>query len=349
MPVRQRDADATRATVGAWLAEHIDAGLVVDAITMPETTGFSHQTLLVDARDGRGNPAPMVVMLAPSGESVFPEPDVAREHTVLQALAGSGVPVARALGFEPDPGPLGAPFYVVERVDGAIPPDSPPYTMDGWLLASPPARQAAVWWSGLEAMASIHLLDPDVLGLAGIAGAHPGTANEVAWTRRYLSWAYGDDAPRALLDAMDWVARATPPDPERLALCWGDSRLANQVFRDGACVAVLDWEMATIADPHMDLGWWLYFDRLFSEGLGVPRLPGLPSHEDTVARYEQLTATHVEHLAFFEVLAGLRFAAILGRLMLLFARRGEYPLGPEAARDNFAITFMTRVLEEARV
>ena len=60
------------------------------------------------------------------------------------------------------------------------------------------------------------------------------------------------------------------------------------IFDDHRCVAVLDWEMVTLGPWEQDLAWWLFLDRHHSEGLGVPRLEGFPSHRDTVAHYERL-------------------------------------------------------------
>ena len=82
-------------------------------------------------------------------------------------------------------------------------------------------------------------------------------------------------------------ANAPAADPE-LGLCWGDARINNQLFGpDFEVRAVVDWEMVTLADPMMDLGWWLFLDRHFHEGMPAPRLEGFPTREEMVARYEQ--------------------------------------------------------------
>src|SRR5690606_8522169 len=94
----------------------------------------------------------------------------------------------------------------------------------------------------------------------------------------------------------------------------GDARIGNMIFRDRRCVAVLDWEMATLGPPEMDLGWFLLLDRHHSEGIGVPRLAGLPGPAETVARYEERLGRRVAHLAFWELFAAWRFAVILRRV-----------------------------------
>ena len=78
---------------------------------------------------------------------------------------------------------------------------------------------------------------------------------------------------RSSAAALDWVARprARPTDPE-ITVCWGDARINNQLFgADYHVAAVVDWEMVTLADPMMDLGWWLFLDRFFHEGTGARR------------------------------------------------------------------------------
>ena len=69
--------------------------------------------------------------------------------------------------------------------------------------------------------------------------------------------------------------------------------------------------MASLGQPEMDLGWWLYFDRQFSEGLGVPRPAGFGSHEDTIERYSELMGRPMRDIFFYEVFSGFRFAVVM--------------------------------------
>ena len=79
--------------------------------------------------------------------------------------------------------------------------------------------------------------------------------------------------------------------------------------------------MASLAQPEMDLGWWLYFDRQFSEGLGVPRPAGFGSHEETIERYSELMGRPMQDIFFYEVFSGFRFAVVMYRLSdLVFDR-----------------------------
>src|SRR5436309_281277 len=99
-----------------------------------------------------------------------------------------------------------------------------------------------------------------------------------------------------------------------VALCWGDARLPNLIYRNDEVVGVLDWEMAFLGDPEADLGWWLFMHWATGEGYGFPPLEGFPGREETIRRYEALTGRPVEHAFYNEVLAALRFGAIMARI-----------------------------------
>lgn len=148
-------------------------------------------------------------------------------------------------------------------------------------------------------------------------------------------------------EALARLERTRPEPPERPRLCWGDARLGNMLFREGRCVAVLDWEMATLGDPESDLAWWLYFDRHHSEGSGLPRLPGIPSREATIARYEEWTGRRVRHLAWWELFAGFAFALILMRVAQKLKHLELLPPESDFDVDNTASRLLEILLEEA--
>ena len=81
-------------------------------------------------------------------------------------------------------------------------------------------------------------------------------------------------------------------------LLWGDARIGNIIFDGTRPAAVLDWEMVTLGSPEMDLAWSIFLDRHHSEGMGLPRLEGFPSYEETVERYEALTGFEVQDLHY---------------------------------------------------
>jgi aminoglycoside phosphotransferase (APT) family kinase protein len=311
---RQRDVEHLHAALTAWLRRtRADDDLVLAPLTTPKA-GISNETFLVEARS-RAGAERLVLRIAPTDFLVFPEYDLVRQARVMQALARSPVPVPRVLRLERDARHLGAPFYVMEHVEGEVPSEVPPYHAFGLCLDATPDRRARMWWSGIAALAAIHAVDWRARDLAFLGVPGPGSDpldRQLAYWEAYLRWMGGPPQP-ILETALAWL-RAHRYTPRRVSLCWGDSRLPNLLFRDDAVVGVLDWEMAFLGDPEADLGWWLFMDWASSEGYGFPRLAGLPDAGETVRRYEELTGVPVERPLYQDVFAGLRFGAIMARI-----------------------------------
>jgi aminoglycoside phosphotransferase (APT) family kinase protein len=92
---------------------------------------------------------------------------------------------------------------------------------------------------------------------------------------------------------------------------WGDPTPSNVMFNaDGSVAALIDWELAALGPPELDLAWWLYFDDLFSRRFGVTRLPGLPTRDESVAIYEEAAGRKVQHLEYYDIVAALRMALV---------------------------------------
>ncbi len=350
----QRDPETTRSAICRWLAARLDgAGEVsIGSLQAPPSNGFSSETILFDASwDGPDGPVRgrrLVARVAPSGHTVFLEPDFVGQCRVLEVLASAtDVPVPRVVGTEEDPAYLGAPFLVMEHVDGLVPTDNPPYAMGGWLVEATPEQQARLWWSGLEAMAAVHTLDWRGLGLGLVTEARsgrPGLEHQLAYYDDFLRWAGGEKANPVVDAAAAWLADNRPPEDGPLALLWGDSRIGNMIFDDFRCAAVLDWEMTALGQPEADLGWWLYFDRQFTEALGLPRPAGFPGREETIAGYGRLVGRDLRHLDYYEVFAGYRFAVILVRLASLLQESDILPIDSTFATDNLATQLLATML-----
>jgi aminoglycoside phosphotransferase (APT) family kinase protein len=142
--------------------------------------------------------------------------------------------------------------------------------------------------------------------------------------------------------ALGWLHANRPEPDDPLGLCWGDARIGNMIFDHDRCVAVLDWEMVTLGPWEQDLAWWLFLDRHHSEGLGVPRLEGFPSHADTVARYEELMGRRVRNLDYYTVFAGFRFAVVMIRVIAMAVAFGLLPPDTDMGTNNI----VTRLLAQ---
>jgi len=348
----ERSIEKTRDDLARWLAGRIPHArdIEIQSLGGPEETGFSSDTLLFDftwrENDTRRLES-VVVRLEPSGFPVFPSYEIAWQYKLMDGLRRAEVPTPRMLWLEEDPTPLGARFYVMERVEGRIPPDRPPYHMDGWMLHVDPSERASIWRSGIDAMARVHCADWRALGFGFLDRPEfgkTGIDQQLGYYERYLAWALGDDRHPTCERAITWL-RANQPSNEPLRLCWGDARIGNMIFRDGKCVAVLDWEMATLGNPVEDLAWYMYLDRHHCEGLGVPRLEGFPSREETVAQWESRTGLEARStLDYYEIFAGLRFAAIMVRVVRGMKHYEVMPADSNFDIDNPASQLLAKIL-----
>jgi aminoglycoside phosphotransferase (APT) family kinase protein len=237
---------------------------------------------------------------------------VEREFRVIRALAGSGVPVPRALWLCEDTGLIGTPFYVMEFVEGRI-------FLDPALPGLAPGDRAALYDDINRVIARLHGLDAQALGLGDFGRPGHYLERQVArWTRQYRASETG------VIDAMDrlidWLPARLPPEPAP-AVVHGDLRVDNMIVHptEPRVLALIDWELATIGDPLADLayhvlGWELGADD-FRGMAGQPlRELGIPDAPDYVARYalrRGLPAPSARDWGVYIVYSLFRLAAIL--------------------------------------
>lgn len=338
MAVVARDEDQTVAQLRRWLGEVAGlGGVTVDHLEIPASTGFSNETILFDATwhgdDGTPEVHHLVARIAPQAHTVFLEANFETQFRVMEAIAErTDVPVPEMLWFENDPSWFGSEFWIMRRVDGIAPSDAPHYSVDGWLRDATPEAQARVWWNGIAALAAVHNLDWRELGLGRLddaARGEPALEQQLTYYAESLEWAEHAEGGRpheGARAALAWLQANRPAsDPATVTITWGDSRLANQMFRDGEVVAVLDWEMVALGDPRIDLGWWLFCDEALTRAAGQERLAGFPPSAETVARWEELTGRRGVDLHWFLVFAGLRFTVVMLRLGTLLSEMGMIP------------------------
>ncbi len=198
-------------------------------------------------------------------------------------------------------------------------------------------------------MARVHTLDWRALGLSFLAGPEgPETpiSRQLRYYEEFFRWGVEDPGRYPLLErSMAWLREHAPAE-EPVALCWGDSRLGNQIFHGLECVAVIDWEMVRIGNPVQDLAWWIALDRCFSESLGVPRISGFPDAEQTIARWESWTGIEACHFDYYRLLALMKFSVIMARIGLQMKHYGVMP--PEADFDveNLASMALEKAMRE---
>lgn len=239
-----------------------------------------------------------------------------REVRLLTALAGSDVPHPAVVAACTDLSVVGGVFYVMEAVDGFNPTVSMPE--EAAASASVRHRMGLEMIDGLVALAAV---DPIAKGL-GDFGKLDGFlerqvsrwAGELQSYERFTGW----DGPAALGDVVAvgrWLTDNLPPDMQP-GIIHGDYHVGNCIFaEDGRLNAIVDWEMATLGDPLVDLGRllvsWPTAGEAKPQTMRVAPLDGFPTPPEMIARYAERSGRSLTHLPWFEVLACYKLGLIL--------------------------------------
>lgn len=290
--LRERLAGAASARISDWTGS---------------PRGFATETYLFDLQ--REHDTIPLVFRRPPQYALFPDYDLLRQVLVMRRLAGSGLPVPAVHFLDRDGGPLGSPYYVMQRLAGDAPGDFPSYHADGLYHTATPEQRSRMWWGCVDAIADIHHLDWHRLRLDFLAV--PGGI--VGYLGRALHWAAPQPHP-ALKRAVDWLD-ANGHRPDDPVLCWGDARMSNILYDTGMNVTgVLDWELAHLGDHEADLAWMLFLDWANSTYEGRAPLPGTPTRRQTIEYYQERSGRRVRNLRHHEVLAAVLLAIPLLRM-----------------------------------
>jgi len=336
MTTTATDLGALRLRLGEWLGTQVGATVTVGAVTRPPEAGMSNVSLLFDAtwsRDGVEHQLDLVARMAPDADAVpvFPDYDLRRQYEVIAAVAAnSDVPVPRLRWIEDSPQALGSPFVVMDRVEGHVPVDNPPYVFFGWYFDATPAERKALQDATVDVLARLHAI-PDAAGtFPCLAADLDGDAlrSHVNAQRAYYEWTRRVDGLQipVIEHAFDWLEENWPDDPGEAVLSWGDSRIGNVIYREFEPVAVLDWEMAALGPREIDLAWFIFIHRFFQDIAEMFQQPGLPDvarRGDVVATYEAVSGHRVRDLDFYLVYAALRHAIVMSQVKRRMIHFGE--------------------------
>ena len=309
-PVRPGE-EIDAAALAVWLAPRLPG--VEGPIAIEQFPG-GHSNLTYLLRSGDRE---LVLRRPPFGSKVKTAHDMGREYRVLSRLHAAYPKAPRALLCCDDPEVIGAPFYIMERVRGVIlrRKEAPA----GFDL--PPDRMRAISEAAVEGLAELHAVDLRAAGLEGLGHPQGYVARQVeGWTGRWQA-SRTDDVPD-LDRAAAWLAANQPPQPPAsgAALLHNDYKYDNLVLHPeepSRIVAVLDWEMATVGDPLMDLGtslgYWMDPDdapdlRLLPAG--PTTLPGNLSRAGIVERYAKLSGRDISGILFYYVYGVFKIAVI---------------------------------------
>jgi aminoglycoside phosphotransferase (APT) family kinase protein len=331
-----------------WFSTKLDRASDIQVLFRGEAEGGSSDTSFIDVvwvEDAGPVRQSLVLRCEPLSFRVYPDPDIGRQVGILNALRAEGtVPVPQVLWFEPNPGVLGTPFFVMEKITGNTLPTFPSYNASGWLADATPAQREQAWVSAVQTLALVHKVDAKWFSfLDSPSDGASGLDQQLTYWERYQQTQLAQPPHGMFAQAQRWLEHNVPREKPS-ALSWGDARLGNLMFGGFECAAVLDWETVSLGGAEADLGWWLFYDEFFSTGLGLARLEGLGDRAATVALWEKSTGRRASNLLFYDIFAAYRVAQTIERVVMLHAARGTaLPVG--SGDENPAIIVLARLME----
>lgn len=294
----------TRA-VADWLA-----GVSPDAVSGTFeasliTGGKSNLTYLV--ADGTHE---YVVRRPPLGHVLATAHDMSREYRVMAALTSTPVPVPAMVALCEDVDVIGAPFYVMERVDGT------PYSRASQLEPLGPERTRLISERLVDTLVDLHAVDYRAVGLGEFGRPDGYIGRQVSRWKKQLAASTSRELPG--MDELVARLDAGVPDSGEGTIVHGDYRLDNALVQDDRITAVLDWEMSTLGDPLSDVALMLAYQGLAELNPGSGALvtdagnaPGYLDRDAVIARYSAGSGRDVSDIGYHLSLAYFKLAVIL--------------------------------------
>ncbi|MFM7492030.1 MAG: phosphotransferase family protein [Actinomycetota bacterium] len=303
-PVREEDSFDI-AKVHDWLNQYIKESSKPEVFQF--RSGASNLTYLLKYPNRE-----LVLRRPPVGTKAVSAHDMKREFLIQSRLKPVYDLVPKVIALCEDHSILGSDFYVMERIQGEIFRRDVPDTLS--------ADDISVMASSLvSGLAQLHSVDALVLSELN-KGAGYVTRQVEGWSKRYRN-ALTDDVPDGE-DVMNWLEK-NKPDDVAACIIHGDWRIDNMVFDLGQkrLVGVLDWELATVGDPLMDLGsalaYWVDKDDepMFASLRRQPsHLDGMPTRKEFIAKYLELSGRRCANFTFYEVFGLFRLSVIIQQI-----------------------------------
>jgi aminoglycoside phosphotransferase (APT) family kinase protein len=276
------------------------------------TSGRSNLTFAVTDGSER-----WIVRRPPLGHVLPTAHDVGREHTVMAALATTDVPVPEPVHLCHDATVIGAPFLVMEYIDGLVIHDA----RDAEALT--PEDAGLCTESLIETLARLHRIDPHEVGLDRLGRPSGYISRQL---RRWRSqWTQSTTETSLEFEELADLLEANVPASSKTAIVHGDYRLGNVILHvddPGSIAAVIDWEMATLGDPLADVGlllayWHPASMHVTAGGHAMTANAGFPDSDRLLRRYAERSGAKVDDLAFHRVFGFFKLAVIA---QTIFAR-----------------------------
>ncbi len=285
-----------------WFRRHVP-GAGAPLIARVLTGGKSNLTYEVS--DGAGS---WIVRRPPLGHVLATAHDMSREHRVMSALSGSEVPVPRMIAHCEDTGLIGAPFYVMEKVDGVS------YVRAAQLESLGPGRTRLISESFIDTLVALHRIDPRRIGIDDFGKPEGFLGRQVRRWEPQLAASRSRELP-GVEELFHRLAGAVPKESEA-GIVHGDYRLDNLLLAaDDRILALIDWEMSTLGDPLTDLALTLVYGRLAGEGtaglfVDANLAPGYLREAQIIERYADQSERDLSDFGFYLALASCKLATI---------------------------------------
>ena len=359
-----RDTTTVPRLMSRWLSTVLPGGVTPEVTVESgvDSTGMSSETIMLTARwqeDGHPVEQKLVARVAPTTEDVpvFPTYRLDHQFEVIRKVGElTDVPVPRVRWIETTGEVLGTPFFLMDYVDGVVPPDVMPYTFgNNWFADAPVEQQRKLQDTSVGVLATLHSI-PDAEKIFGFLTedltGDTALRRHFGWVQSWYDFAAPDIGRSALVERSlqwlqdNWPEAAAGREP---VLLWGDARVGNVLYRDFAPVAVLDWEMVTLGPRELDVAWMIYAHKVFEELAGLATLPGLPDvmrEEDVRTTYQRLTGVDVGDLNWFYVYSGVMWACVFMRTSARRVHFGEVEKPDDVESLFYHAGLMKRLIGE---
>lgn len=361
-----RDNSTLSSLMSRWLATKLEGGATPEVTVESgvDANGMSSETIILTGRwDQDGHPIEQkwVARVAPSAADVpvFPTYRLDHQFDVIRLVGElTDVPVPQVRWLEKSDDVLGTPFFLMDHVDGLVPPDVMPYTFGGnWFADATAQQRRQLQDASVGILAKLHSIPQPEKTFGFLAETDPPgdtpLRRHFGWLKDWYEFAVLDIGRSPLVErALAWLEENFPADVAATApvLAWGDSRIGNVLYEDFQPVAVLDWEMATIGPRELDVSWIIFAHMVFQELAGLASLPGLPDvlrEEDVRSTYEELTGTTLGSLNWFYVYSGVIWCCVFMRTSARRIRFGEIEKPDDIETLFYHASLLTRLLEGA--